>query len=394
MTRSEDSYADSMSKKLTKRVIGKIAQKISGELPSEFAEQVLETISAAAYVRTFDDRVAFTETLRRHKEAFASLLQHMADSYKALFADVGRRATLDRYMELQLRWRQGLRKAHEYSYQKATEDVQVEEDQEHPTFSVVSDDWASLLLAHDVLRGKSIDELAKHSLLIMFQHLGTAVWDFMQKSIMDKKEESAQSKGESQATSSELVPVEEDAQMLFRVCGAQLHSMLELRKNNEDVRSKNEISAMQMIMMRKEEQRKSLPHTILAVERGGRVFPRMCLIPFLQQINAKLVKDLEDCSQFGMKMFDELHARLAIADHYPTFVTAIQREVVVDESFTQDGTLFSIYQELMRKIVNSRKKEWMNAKKKLQQLKEGASTDVTLNLRDELKVYAANKKTT
>ena len=93
-------------------------------------------------------------------------------------------------------------------------------------------------------------------------------------------------------------------------------------------------------------------------------------------------------------MFDELHARLAIEDDYPTFVTAIQREVVVDESFTQDGMLFSIYQQLMRKIENSRKKEWMNAKKKLQQLKEGASTDVTLNLRDELKVYAASKKTT
>ena len=44
--------------------------------------------------------------------------------------------------------------------------------------------------------------------------------------------------------------------------------------------------------------------------------------------------------------------------------------------------------------MNSRKKEWMNAKNNLQQLKEGASADVTWNLCDELKVYAANKKTT
>ena len=151
---------------------------------------------------------------------------------------------LDRYMELQLCWRQGLRKVHECSYQKATVDIQVEEDQEHPTFSVVSDNWASLLLAHDMLGGESIDELAKHSLLMLFQHLGTAVWDFMQKSSMIEKEESARSKGEGQAMSSELVPVEEDAQMLFRVCGAQLHSMLELRNNNQDVRSKSEISSM------------------------------------------------------------------------------------------------------------------------------------------------------
>ena len=103
----------------------------------------------------------------------------------------------------------------------------------------------------------------------------------MQKSIKDKKEQRAQSK-------------------------------LELRNNNEDVGSKDEISAMQMIVMPKdkEEQRKSLPHAILAVERGGRIFPSMCLVPFLQQINAKSVKELEDCSQFGMKIFDELHARL------------------------------------------------------------------------------------
>ena len=82
-----------------------------------------------------------------------------------------------------------------------------------------------------------------------------------------------------------------------------------------------------MIMMPKEEQRKSLLHTILAVERGGRFFPRMCLIPFLQQINGKLVKELEDCSQFGMKMFDELRAHLAMT--IPHLYQQC-REVVVD----------------------------------------------------------------
>ena len=48
-----------------------------------FTEEVLKRISAA----TFADRVAFMETLQRHLEDFSSLLQHMADCYKALFAD-------------------------------------------------------------------------------------------------------------------------------------------------------------------------------------------------------------------------------------------------------------------------------------------------------------------
>ena len=88
------------------------------------------------------------------------------------------------------------------------------------------------------------------------------------------------------------------------------------------------------------------------------------------------------------------YIHLAIEDDYPIFVTALQREVVVDKSLTQNGTLFSVYQELMKKIVNSCKKEWLNAKKKIPQLKKGASADVSLNLREELKVYAAKKKTT
>ena len=91
--------------------------------------------------------------------------------------------------------------------------------------------------------------------------------------------------------------------------------MLELRKDKEDIRSKSETSAMQMIMMPKEEPRKNLPHAILAVECGGRVFPRMCLIPFLRQITTRLVKELEDCSQFGLKMLDEVHAHVYTLGH-------------------------------------------------------------------------------
>ena len=52
-----------------------------------FTEEVLKRISAATYVATFADRMAFMETLQRHKEDFSLLLQHMADCYKALFAD-------------------------------------------------------------------------------------------------------------------------------------------------------------------------------------------------------------------------------------------------------------------------------------------------------------------
>ena len=94
-----DGIVGMAAKRLTKRAIRDIVETVSGELPATFADDVLKRISAATYVTTFADRVAFTETLQRHREDFSSLLQHMADSYRALFADVGRKATLERYME-------------------------------------------------------------------------------------------------------------------------------------------------------------------------------------------------------------------------------------------------------------------------------------------------------
>ena len=68
-------YAEAMSsKKLTKRVIQDIAGAVSGELPSGFPQEMLKTISAAAYVATFSDRVAFAETLQRNKEDIVATL--------------------------------------------------------------------------------------------------------------------------------------------------------------------------------------------------------------------------------------------------------------------------------------------------------------------------------
>ena len=113
-----DTYGDASleaiatgSKKLTRRMVQDIASSISEELSPEFSKEMLERTSTAAHVTMFADHVAFVKTLQRHRGEFDSLLQHMSESYKALFADVGKKATLDKYMELQLRWRQGLRKA-------------------------------------------------------------------------------------------------------------------------------------------------------------------------------------------------------------------------------------------------------------------------------------------
>ena len=68
------------SKRLTKRAM---QDRSMERYVSHFTKEVLKRISAA----TCADHVAFTETLQRHKEDFSLLLQHMADCYKALFAN-------------------------------------------------------------------------------------------------------------------------------------------------------------------------------------------------------------------------------------------------------------------------------------------------------------------
>ena len=52
------------SKKLTKRMVQKIASSISEELPPGFPKEVLEGISTAVYIKTFEDRVVFVKTLQ------------------------------------------------------------------------------------------------------------------------------------------------------------------------------------------------------------------------------------------------------------------------------------------------------------------------------------------
>ena len=86
-----EAMAQTGSKKLTKRMVQEIASSFSEELSPGFSKEVLEEISSAAHVTMFADRVAFVNTLQRHREEFDSLLQHMSESYKALFADVGKR---------------------------------------------------------------------------------------------------------------------------------------------------------------------------------------------------------------------------------------------------------------------------------------------------------------
>ena len=74
-------------KRLTKHSIRDIAEAVSGEVPATFTEEVLWRSSTATHVATFAEHVAFTDMLQQHKEDFSSLLQHMADCYKALFTD-------------------------------------------------------------------------------------------------------------------------------------------------------------------------------------------------------------------------------------------------------------------------------------------------------------------
>ena len=75
------------SKRLTKCRIQNIAEAVSGEVLVTLTEVVLERISAALYVTTFADGVAFMETFQWHKEDFSLFIQHIAICHKEHFED-------------------------------------------------------------------------------------------------------------------------------------------------------------------------------------------------------------------------------------------------------------------------------------------------------------------
>ena len=58
-------------------MVQKIASSISEELPPGFPKEVLDGISTAVYIKTFEDRVPFVKTLQWHQGEFESLLQSL-----------------------------------------------------------------------------------------------------------------------------------------------------------------------------------------------------------------------------------------------------------------------------------------------------------------------------
>lgn len=75
-------------------------------------------------------------------------------------------------------------------------------------------------------------------LLIVFQHIGIAMWDFIQESIVDKRVESGKHAHEGQAKSRKLVAMEEDAQYVVQSMWGSIAQYDGVDREEDDIKVK------------------------------------------------------------------------------------------------------------------------------------------------------------
>lgn len=103
---------------------------------------------------------------------------------------------------------------------------------------------------------------------------------------------------------------------MYRVCGAQLHRMFQVRYEKcRDFKDKIqcEIKFLKYRTMNNDEKQVHLPSSVLSTERDGCIFPKRELLPFLQKIATDVKNEVNEANfkRYGEHVFKvtEFHAR-------------------------------------------------------------------------------------
>ena len=131
----------------------------------------------------------------------------------------------------------------------------------------------------------------ENDVLLMFQTIARQVFYYQQSRIVSMKECS----NDEEAMDDDCLNNDSD-DVLLRVCGAQLHKMISVRKEklkrNKMTQEHDFLAQISMDASQKE----SLPVSLKSTELGGRVFPLIELIPFINQIVHSVRQEINEDS--------------------------------------------------------------------------------------------------
>ena len=258
-------------------------------------------------------------------------------------------------------------------------------------------------------------ETGENDVLILFQTIARQVFHQHQCRVVSFKEDALQP-DEVHADDNQF---EGDSdEVLLQVSGAQLHRMINVRKDklkkvNKDIPTaviQSEIKFLQHLTMNSI-QKESLPTALKSTELGGRTFLLMDLIPFVRQIVSTVRQEVNEDSfnRYGERLFkliqhDLKHLyNIIIVCCYHAIQQVTQLKLQCDKTLLElfytcwrkavgndveehDGDIVKYcLDEYVGKIVNACKKDWEALRERL------AGNVITLNLRDKLKANIAQQ---
>ena len=136
-----------------------------------------------------------------------------------------------------------------------------------------------------------------------------------------------------------------------------------------------------------------LPPSLLSTERGGRIFPKRELLPFLQKIATDVKHEINEANfkRYGENLFKIAEMKLQHDNTlYETFMSCWKPLSTTGMDPTPEDIIKTCISELVGKIINVFKKNWDVTRRQHTQHNKGQVSSVTLNLQDTLKAYVAH----
>ena len=292
----------------TKRV-----KDIAASLRSDFDinqlnKQVMVSLqqSPQMKMKQFTHRAIFLEKISTEdlQRSLNRLLYRLSEYYCDLLVTDRAKTKCDKYAAFQIHWLQRIRAMVSHGELCATNEGQVLDDEGQLTQEelAIADNIANLTL-------QCFDQVPEgNHVLILFQTIARQVFHYQQSRIISMKEGTNDDE-----TVDDNWLASDSNDVLLRVCGAQLHKMISIRKEKLTkkettlackVKTQKEYDFLRQISM-DDSQKESLPVSLKSTELGGRVFPLFELIPFIKQIVQSVRQEINEDSlkKYGDRLF-------------------------------------------------------------------------------------------
>ena len=292
---------------MTLKSVKGIAATLSSDLDvTQLSKLVMDSLQQSPQMKMqeFSPRARFLTNISSEEvqRMLNDFLERLSKYYCILLVQERSRTNCDKYAAFQIHWLQSIKAIVTYGENLALNSGQIENDEMTKDELVLAEDVAGIIL-------QSFDtQCDEKDILIMFQTIARVVFLYQQSSAVSLKE------GEISEGVMHEEQIESDSDdTLLRVAGAQLHRMINVRKEHLKRKDRtdesmatirDELEFLKVISM-DATQKGSLPVSLRSTELGGRIFPLMELIPFVKQIVDSVKREVNDDTfkRYGERLF-------------------------------------------------------------------------------------------